>query len=513
MVSTFIYRDLICLSTVETPILKRLQAFHRNASRVNSDRKRSVRFVETPCAGSTHKAFLRNVGGIFHIVYPKGVPKERRQTNADTIWITKSIKGSLLLLLAVITANYCHSQNMHYVSSRVESINGKNIPGTKHVAVQRLIVVTSGGSNPLSLIRIRRGKYKKATGNRCYIYYSGNDTLLSHAQPLELIEENELLLLKNAVSLQRGENNFWICQSKESHNTDKRISPLISFDLGLQAYRVAWADEFNADTINTGNWGFEKGFVRNEEHQWYQTDNATCNNGILTIEARREKKPNPAYAAGSNNWRSKREFIEYTSTSMRTKDKRQWKYGRFELRARIDTAQGYWPAWWSLGVNRRWPENGEIDMMEFYKGKVLANIAVAAENPRLAHWFSETKPVALFLPGWKDQFHIWRMDWDENGIALYLDDVLLNYQPQRILYNRDGSGFYPFQQEQYMLINLAIGGMNGGDPGPTKFPLKYEVDYVRVLQRIAGQFSDVATYQPSIQSLTSQSYVKPIDGK
>jgi beta-glucanase (GH16 family) len=275
------------------------------------------------------------------------------------------------------------------------------------------------------------------------------------------------------------------------------LQPVVSFDLGLQGYQQVWSDEFNGTTIDTTNWGFEKGFVRNEEHQWYQPDNASCANGILTIEAKREKKPNPGYITGSNNWRSKREFIEYTSTSMRTRNKQQWKYGRFELRARIDTAKGYWPAWWSLGVNKRWPENGEIDMMEYYRGKLLFNIAVADINPRTAHWFSNTKPVASFPPNWKDQFHIWRMDWDEHGIALFLDDVLLNYQPQQKLYNRDGSNFHPFQQEHYLLINLAIGGMNGGDPSKTAFPLKYEVDYVRVSQKIGEKFNNVKTYQPA----------------
>lgn len=420
-------------------------------------------------------------------------------------------KRIVLLSLILLINHYCHSQNMRYASSRIEMIDGKDVQGTGQVAVQRLVIVTPGSSNPLSLIRLT--KTKQEAGNTVYLYYSGNDTSLSNPQPVEVSEEGNFLLLKNAIPLQEGENNFWVCQSKELHKSNKQLSPINSFDLGLQEYQRVWSDEFDGNAIDTTNWGFEKGFVRNEEHQWYQIDNATCAKGILTIEARREKKPNPGYITGSNNWRSKREFIEYTSTSMRTRNKQQWKYGRFELRARIDTAIGYWPAWWSLGVNRRWPENGEIDMMEFYRGKILANIAVADVDPRVAHWFSKTKAVASLPPDWKDQFHIWRMDWDEHGIALYLDDVLLNYQPQQKLYNRDGSGFYPFQQEHYMLINLAIGGMNGGDPSKTEFPLKYEVDYVRVSQKITGKFNAVKTYQPVYRSLTNQSPIKTVNSK
>jgi beta-glucanase (GH16 family) len=420
----------------------------------------------------------------------------------------KNVNKILLLLLMLAVHEYCNSQNMRYTSSRVETIIAKDAPGATHTAVQRLVITTTGASNPLALIKLAATK-----PDALYFYYSGNDTSIAHAQLIETIHDKNFIVLKNVPSLQQGENNFWICLPKSSNKPGKSLSQVSSFDLGLPDYQRVWADEFDKDTLNASNWGFEKGFVRNEEHQWYQPDNATCSNGILTIEAKREKKPNPTYIAGSTNWRSKREFIEYTSASMRTRDKQQWKYGRFELRAKIDTAQGYWPAWWSLGVSRRWPENGEIDMMEYYKGKVLANFAVAGENPRAAHWFSKTIPVASFPPGWKDQFHIWRMDWDEQGIALYLDDVLLNYEPQRKLYNRDGSGFYPFQQEHYLLINLAIGGMNGGDPSPTKFPLKYEVDYVRVSQKITDKFNTITTHQPAYRPVTGRLTAKKVDGK
>ena len=75
------------------------------------------------------------------------------------------------------------------------------------------------------------------------------------------------------------------------------------------------------------------------------------------------------------------------------------------------------------------------------------------------------------------------MDWDENSIALFLDDVLLNRVELSKLVNKDGSGINPFQQPHYMLLNLAMGGMNGGDLGATLFPNRFEVDYVRVYQK------------------------------
>ena len=84
---------------------------------------------------------------------------------------------------------------------------------------------------------------------------------------------------------------------------------------------------------------------------------------------------------------------------------------------------------------------------------------------------------------WSKQFHVWRMDWTEEFIALYCDNQLLNKVTLDQVVNKNGSGFNPFKQHHYMLINLALGGMNGGDPSQTKFPTRMEVDYVRVYQK------------------------------
>src|SRR6476660_2808909 len=141
-----------------------------------------------------------------------------------------------------------------------------------------------------------------------------------------------------------------------------------------KGYRLVWADEFNEKgKPDTANWVFEKGFVRNEEAQWYQEENAVCEKGLLIIEGRKETKQNPLYKEGSKEWRKNRKNIEYTSSSINTRGKRSWQYGRFEMRGRIDISNGLWPAWWTLGVGGRWPANGEIDIMEYYKQKLLAN--------------------------------------------------------------------------------------------------------------------------------------------
>ena len=248
-------------------------------------------------------------------------------------------------------------------------------------------------------------------------------------------------------------------------------------------YKLVWSDEFNTDgTPDPKNWNYEKGFVRNNELQWYQSNNATVKGGVLVIEGRREQVANTNYVAGSTDWRTNRQYAQYTSTSMTTSGLQTWQYGRFEMRARIPTSTGMWPAWWALGVSGEWPSSGEIDMMEYYKGNVLANVACGTATEWVAKWDSTAKAISSLGANWSSNFHIWRMDWDDQNINLYLDDVLMNGVPLSTMLNADGTS--PFKQKIYMILNLALGGDNGGDPSATTFPVQYEVDYVRVFQKL-----------------------------
>lgn len=255
----------------------------------------------------------------------------------------------------------------------------------------------------------------------------------------------------------------------------------------IQGYNLVWNDEFNnIGKPDSSNWIYEKGFLRNQELQWYQEENANCANGLLIIEGRREQIKNLNYVAGSTNWKTVREFAEYTSASIQTRGHKQWQFGRFEIRARIDTTCGAWPAIWTLGISKGWPSNGEIDIMEFYRVKgvptILANFAWGTNQRNVAKWDDLKKPLADFIANdqnWTKKFHVWRMDWNKDSISLFLDDQLLNSVLLSQTINPDG--FNPFLQPHYLLLNLAIGG-NGGDPSKTRFPIKYEVDYVRVYQ-------------------------------
>ncbi len=175
-----------------------------------------------------------------------------------------------------------------------------------------------------------------------------------------------------------------VCQCKTSAIKSERSAYM------QEGYRLVWADEFNrAGKPDTTNWGYEKGFVRNEEAQWYEEENAWIEKGVLIIEGRRESKSNPGYVEGSEDWRKARKNIDYTSTSINTRGKHAWQYGRFVMRGKIDISAGLWPAWWTLGVSGRWPANGEIDIMEYYRKMLLANVACIGSNGK-AEWYSKT---------------------------------------------------------------------------------------------------------------------------
>jgi beta-glucanase (GH16 family) len=250
-------------------------------------------------------------------------------------------------------------------------------------------------------------------------------------------------------------------------------------------WRLVWADEFDKDgRPDPRNWGYETGFVRNSELQWYQPDNAWCERGLLVIEGRRERKANPNYRPGGKDWKTGREYAEYTSASLLTRGRREWRFGRFEMRARIDTRPGLWPAFWTLGVEGEWPKGGEIDIMEYYSGTLLANVAWGTEKRFEPQWDSVKKKIGEFDDAdWARKFHVWRMDWDEQAIRLYVDDELLNTTDLKDTHNRDAEGRNPFRRPHYLILNLAIGGEPGGDPSGTTFPARFEVDYVRVYQK------------------------------
>ncbi len=305
-----------------------------------------------------------------------------------------------------------------------------------------------------------------------------------------LFNNTQILLLKFALLIKnRMERNLLIvaillitlssCHTHKASSTD--------------GYTLVWSEEFNTDgPVDPQKWNFEIGLQRNHEAQYYQPDNAVCKNGCLQIEGRIERKANPAYDPNSNAWNKRMPYADYTSSSINTRHKFTFQYGRLEVRAKIPTASGSWPAIWLLGSTMPWPHCVEIDVMEYYQIKgtphILANAAWGGRYEFDAQWDTGAVPFTHFLAkdaDWANKFHVWRIDWDENAIRLYLDDELLNETllDQVNNLNPHFSHKHPFRQPHYILLNLALGGDNGGKIDNSAFPIVYEVDYVRVYQK------------------------------
>lgn len=260
--------------------------------------------------------------------------------------------------------------------------------------------------------------------------------------------------------------------------------PLFGQTNANKPYRLIWSDEFNQNGMpDTSKWRFEQGFVRNNEAQWYQTENAVCRDGYLVITGKKENKPNPNFVAGSHSWKTNQPEINYTSASVVMKKVHAFQYGKVEVRAKIYAQTGLWPAIWTLGVSGEWPSNGEVDIMEYYDDKILANYAIAAKKPFTAIWDTATVKVnTLGGKAWADQFHTWILEWDEQQMQIFVDNRLLNTIDLNTTFNKS-DGKNPFRQPHYLLLNLALGGNRGGSLEKTKLPSEYLIDYVRIYQR------------------------------
>ena len=245
-----------------------------------------------------------------------------------------------------------------------------------------------------------------------------------------------------------------------------------------------WSDEFDGDgPLDDEKWTFEKGFVRNQELQWYQSENAFQEDGLLVIEGRTEDLPNPNYDPTSNNWKESRETIDFTSASVITKDLYAFQYGTLVVRAKVTNLTGTWPAIWTLGTNCPWPSNGEVDVMENYGGNILANFAWGTNTPWTPFWDSSSWPVVNFGGNWAEEFHIWELRWSEEQMVIALDGTVLNEVSLNDTINGSAEceGENPFQQPHYILLNLALGS-NGGSVDNLEFPTRYLIDYVRVYE-------------------------------
>ncbi len=253
-------------------------------------------------------------------------------------------------------------------------------------------------------------------------------------------------------------------------------------------WKLVWSDEFDKPgPPDPAKWNYETGFIRNREAQYYteRPENARVENGMLVIEARKEQFKNPNYdsTADPGDWKRSREFAAYTSACLTTQERVNWTYGRMEVRAKLPSGRGVWPAIWMLGTNIPavgWPDCGEIDLMEMvgFRPDMIYGHIHTEESIRTKKVYDGT---GIKVPGASDGFHVYAIEWDASHIDFFLDNH------KYYTYHNPGKGesSWPFDQGQYLILNLAIGGNWGGQKGidDTIFPQRFYIDYVRVYQK------------------------------
>ncbi len=238
-----------------------------------------------------------------------------------------------------------------------------------------------------------------------------------------------------------------------------------------QETKLTWSDEFDyAGLPDSTRWSYDTGCQGwgNNESQYYtekRPENARVENGKLIIEARKEE------------WQG----CHYTSARLVSKGKRDWKYGRVEVKAKIPKGRGTWPAIWMLGSTTplKWPDDGEIDIMEhvgFDPGKIHASI----HCKKYYHSIGTQKTANVMVSDCSDNFHVYSLDWTTDTIKVSVDNkVYFTFGNEH-----SNSLAWPFDNLFHLLLNIAIGGNWGGQQGidDNIFPVRMEIDYVRVYE-------------------------------
>ncbi|MFN9594290.1 MAG: family 16 glycosylhydrolase [Pirellulaceae bacterium] len=241
-------------------------------------------------------------------------------------------------------------------------------------------------------------------------------------------------------------------------------------------WRLVWSDEFDGPSLDYSKWEIEVNAFGggNHELQIYTdaTKNVRVERGVLVLEAHRER----ASIQGTER--------DLSSGRIRSKNRGDWKYGKFEMRAKLPAGQGVWPAFWMLPTEDRyggWASSGEIDILEF-KGQepdtLWGTLHYGGRWPNNRHTGEQKKFPNL---DFTTDFHQFAIEWEEGKIRWLLDGEV--WQEQSRWESEEAPFPAPFDQRFHVVLNLAIGGGFVGDPAPdTPFPAQYLIDWVRVYQ-------------------------------
>ena len=254
-------------------------------------------------------------------------------------------------------------------------------------------------------------------------------------------------------------------------------------------WELVWRDEFDGDELDAAKWSPNIWPARkvNDEDQAYtgREKNLRVEDGMLVIEAHREDYEGASYTSGRVHSAGKGDFL----------------YGRFEVRAKLPSGQGTWPAIWMLPSDPyrystsceegedwqgsascdAWPNSGEIDIME-HVGYQMNHVHGTVHNEAY-YWIKwEQRKGRILLDGVDEDFHVYSLEWSPERIDIFVDDA------HYFTYINEGTGWnaWPYDHAFHLILNIAVGGFWGRAGGPiddTIFPQRMLVDYVRVYRR------------------------------
>ncbi len=245
-----------------------------------------------------------------------------------------------------------------------------------------------------------------------------------------------------------------------------------SFAYAQEASKLVWSDEFDYEGLpDTSRWNYDVGGhgFGNHEKQYYTAqdpDNAIVKGGYLIITARKE------------NYQDN----QYTSAKLTTQGKGDWQYGRVEVKAKLPSGRGTWPAIWMLPNVEplQWPADGEIDIMEevgYDPNNIHGTIHTEAYN----HTKDTQRGKQILIKDAQQAFHVYAIEWTPEEIAWFIDDKKYH----TFANEHTGKHTWPFDKPFYLILNIAVGGDWGGAQGidDSIWPQSMEVDYVRVFQQ------------------------------
>jgi beta-glucanase (GH16 family) len=254
-------------------------------------------------------------------------------------------------------------------------------------------------------------------------------------------------------------------------STFKNITVFVT----VEGPQLIWSDEFDINGAPSSvKWTYDIGDGSgagqpgagwgNNEKQFYtnRPDNVKVENGLLKITAKKESY----------------QGYQYTSTRMKTQDKFEFTYGKIEIKAKLPNGGGTWPAFWMLGANIDavgWPNCGEVDIME-HVGNNEGTVQSAMHTP--SSYGNTQNKGAQFISNVTTAFHVYELEWTTEKMVFSVDGTVhYTYQP-----SVQNSSTWPFNADQFLIFNIAMGGNLGGTIDPNFQTSTMEIDYIRVYQ-------------------------------